>query len=334
MNTGLLLDITQIPMKLSGLAAVSKTLAVAGLGFLIPFTILEMNVRSLQSKEFPSYSGLMTRVLVACMCLIAYNGLFGFILKLSQVMSFAILSEAQWGSFLSQSLKGSDSTYPTLMILIKNVASIQGMLLFLSSLLTMVVREVVIMLQACFLSLLYAFGPLALACAVNENTLQVTRGWLVNTFQVAFWSFFLRLAVRVWLTLAPMSGSTGAGMADDYIGVLTVNVTFLILILGTPILTARLLSGENIAAFGEAAMGAVQTVVVARKMGAATMLSKEINGYRKAKFDGKGKEPYFQHPIPATMSRTYETMFGRRKPAASEAAKPPKPATAPRGRGA
>jgi len=315
-NTGLLFDITQIPIKLAGLAAVSKTLAVAGLGFLIPFTILEMNVRSLQRKEFPSYSGLMTRVLVASMCLIAYKGLFGFILKLSQVMSFAILSEQQWGDFLAQSLKGSDSTYPTLMILLKNVASIQGLLLFLTSLLTMIVREVVVMLQACFLSLLYAFGPRALACAVNENTFQVTRGWIVNTFQVAFWSFFLRLAVRVWLTLAPMSGSTGAGMADDYIGVLTVNVTFLILILGTPLLTARLLSGENIAAFGEAAMGAVSTVVVARKLGAATFLSKEINGYRKAKAEGKGKQPYFQHPIPATMSRTYEMMFGPKKPAA------------------
>lgn len=318
MNTGLLLDITLIPSKLAGLAAVSKALAVAGLGFLIPFTILEMNVRSLQRKEMPSYSGLMTRVLVACMCLIAYKGLFGFILKLSQIMSFAILSEQQWGSFLSQSLKGSNSTYPTLMILLKNVASIQGLLLFLTSLLTMIVREVVVMLQACFLSLLYAFGPLALACAVNERTLQVTRGWIVNTFQVAFWSFFLRLAVRVWLTLAPMSGSTGAGMADDYIGILTVNVTFLILILGTPLLTARLISGENIAAFGEAALGAVQTVVVARKMGAATSLSREIGAYRKAKADGKGKEPYFQHPIPATMSRTYEMMFGRKKPAAGE----------------
>lgn len=322
MNTGLLLDITQIPTKLAGLATVSKTLAVAALGFLIPFTILEMNVRSLQRKEFPSYSGLMMRVLVACMCLIAYKGLFGFILKLSQVMSFAILSEDQWGNFLAQSLKGSDSSYPTLMILLKNVASIQGLLLFLSSLLTMVVREVVIMLQVCFLSLLYAFGPLALACAVNEKTLQVTRGWITNTFQVAFWSFFLRLAVRVWLTLAPMSGSTGAGMADDYVGVLTVNVTFLILILGTPVLTARLLSGENIASMGEAAMGAVSTVMVARKMGAATSISKEISSYRKAKADGKGKEPYFQHPIPATMSRTYEAMFGRKKPASAEVTKP------------
>jgi hypothetical protein len=314
-NTSLLLDVTQIPVKLAGLAAVSKTLAVAGLAFFIPFTIVEMNVRSLQRKEFPSYSGLMTRVVAAVVCLIAYNGLFGFILKLSQVMSFAILSEDQWGNFLAESLKGSDSSYPTLAILVKNAVSIQGMLLFLSSLLTMVVREVVVMLQACFLSLLYAFGPLALACAVNEKTLQVTRGWLTNTFQVAFWSFFLRLAVRVWLTLAPLSGSTGAGLADDYVGILTVNLTFLILILGTPVLTARLLSGENIAAFGEMAMGAVGTAVAARKMGMASFMSKEISGYRRAKAEGKGREPFFQYPIPSTMTKTYEKMFGR-KPAA------------------
>lgn len=320
MSTGFLLDITQIPVKLAGLAAISKALAVAGLGFLIPFTILEMNVRSLQRKEFPSYSGLMTRVLVVVVCLIAYNGLFGFVLKLSQMMSFAILSEAQWGSFLAESLKGSDSTYPTLAILFKNVASLQGMLLFLTSLLTMVVREVVVMLQSCFLSDLYAFGPLALACMVNEKTLQVTRGWLVNTFQVAMWSFFLRLTVRVWLTLAPMSGSTGLGFADDYIGLLTVNLTFLVLILGTPVLTARLLSGENIASFGEAAMGAVNTVMVASKMGVASSLSKEISGYRKAKADGKGKEPFFQHPIPSTMSKTYDRMFGPKKFAAAPAA--------------
>ena len=53
--------------------------------------------RAIQRKEYPNYSGLMVRVMVAVMCLIAYQGLFGFVLKLSQVMSFAILSEEQWG---------------------------------------------------------------------------------------------------------------------------------------------------------------------------------------------------------------------------------------------
>ena len=68
-------------------------------------------------------------------------------------------------------------------------------------------------------------------------------------------------------------------------------------------------------------------------MGAATFLSKEINGYRKAKADGKGKEPYFHHPIPATMSRTYEMMFPRKKPT-PDASKPAATAPAPRGKGA
>lgn len=317
MTPGVLLDVTQIPSKLGGLAAVSRALAGAGLGFLVPFTVLEMNVRALQRREFPSYSGLMVRVLVAVMALVAYNGLFGFILKLSQVMSFAVLSEADWGGFLAKGLQGGGSSYPTLSILFKSVASVQGLVLFLSTLLTLVVRDVVVMLQACFLSLLYAFGPLALVCAVNEKTMQVTRGWVANTFQVALWSFFLRLAVRVWLTLAPMSAATGAGFADDYLGLLAVNLTFLLLVLGTPVLAARLLSGENIAAFGEAAMGAVGTVMVARKMGAATGLSREVERYRQAKVAGGGKEPFFRHPIPSTMSKTYEMMFGRRRPAAA-----------------
>ncbi|MDE2491541.1 MAG: hypothetical protein KGM24_11885 [Elusimicrobia bacterium] len=305
-----LLDITQIPTQMAGLADVSRVLAVAGLAFLIPFTILEMNVRALQRREFPSYSGLMTRILVVVMCLIAYSGLFGFILKLSQTMSFAILSEADWGNFLTKGLQGSNSTYPTLAVLVKSVTSAQELILFLSSLLTLTVREVIVMLQACFLSLLYAFGPLALVCFVNEKTGQVGRGWLAGTFQVAFWSFFLRLALRVWLTLAPLSAAAGGGMSD-YIGILTVNLTFFLLILGTPLLAARLLSGENLAAFATAALGAVETVVVAKQLQIGRFANREIAAYGRS--SPKQQRSFLHHPIPASMTRTYEMMFGRRK---------------------
>lgn len=318
MNPGLLLDITLIPAKLAGLAAVSKVLASAAFTFLLPFTILEMNVRALEQKHTPSYSGLAVRVLIVATCLIAYDGLFGFVLKLSQVMSFAVLSEQQWGDFLVQGLKGTDSTYPTLMVLVKNVVSVQGLLLFLSSLLTLIVREVVVMLQACFLSLLYAFGPLALVCAINEQTSRVTKGWLTNTFQVAMWSFFLRLAVRVWLTLSPVSAATGAGTVDDYVGILTVNLTYLILILGTPTLTARLLSEGNLAAFGEAALGAVGTVTAAKAMRGAGAISKEHASFQRAVEGGKGKLPYFQHPIQSTMTALYQRRFMKKQPEAAK----------------
>jgi hypothetical protein len=320
MNGAILIDLTVIPDALAGLAAVTKTMALPGLAFLIPFTVLQMNVQALKAKEYPSYSGLLARVLVTLLCLLAYKKLFYSVLKLSQVMSFAVLGEEQWGNFLAQSFKGSSgSSYPTLSILFKSLSSFQEIVLFLTSLLALTVRDVVVILQACFLSLLYAFGPLALVCAVNEKTAQVTRGWLANTFQVASWSFFLRLTVRVWLTLGPLTGSSGRGMADDYIGILAVNVTFLILVLGTPLVAAKLLSGENIATLGAAALGAVQTTIVAKQLQAGRFLSKEADRYAKAKPDER--RSLYHHPIASTMTAARDRLFGKGHQAAPGAAK-------------
>lgn len=309
MTPSLLIDISQIPDKLTGLAAVTKGMSVAMLAFLIPFTIIEMNVRSLERKEMPSYSGLFTRVFTVVVCLLCYQRLFYFILKVSQVMSFAMLSEQEWGNFLTRTLRGSDSRFPTLSILFHSATSIQQIILFLSTLVAVTVRDVIVMLQGCFLSLLYAFGPLALVCAVNQKTGQVTRGWLANSFQVAFWSFFLRLVMRVWLTLAPVAASTGSGAADDYLGMLTVNVTFILLVLGTPIVSARLLSGENLAAFGEAALGAIQTVSFVKTMRAGSFISSKVEAFRR------DREPFknhiFHHPVAYPVAATM-TAVGRR----------------------
>ncbi len=314
MTPSLLMDITVIPSRLAGLASVTMSIAVALLAFLIPFTIVEMNVRSLEAKEMPSYSGLFARVFTVAVCLLCYQRLFFFILKLAQILSFAVLSEQDWGRFLTQSLKGSDSTYPTLSILFHSVTSIQQIILFLSTLAAVMVRDVIVMLQGCFLSLLFAFGPIALVCGVNQQTSQVTRGWLANSFQVALWSFFLRLVMKVWLTLGPIAASSGTGAADDYLGMLTVNVTFILLVLGTPLVAARLLSGENLAAFGEAALATIHSVSVIKAMRTGSFLSSKVEAFKR------DKEPYksnvFHHPIAypfaATMTAVRERYFPRR----------------------
>ncbi len=317
MSPSLFIDITVIPAKLSGLSSLVSGIAGAMLAFIIPFTIVEMNVRGLNTKETPGYSGLFTRIFAVIVCLLCYQRLFSFILQVSQLMSFAILSEQSWGNFLTQSLKGSDSTYPTLSILFHSVTSIQQIILFLSTLVAVTVRDVIVMLQGCFLSLLFAFGPIAIVCAVNEKSAQVTRGWLSNTVQVAFWSFFLRLVMRVWLTLGPIAASSGAGSADDYLGMLTVNVTFILLVLGTPIVSARLLSGENLAAFGEAALGTIQTISLVKTMRTGSFISSKVADFKR------DKEPYkssvFHHPIAypfaATMTAARERYFPRKKDA-------------------
>lgn len=313
----LLLDVTLIPAKLGGLAAVTKAIAVPVFGFLIPATILQMNLQAIEAKQRPSYSGLLMRVIVVVLCLLSYNRLFYFVLKLSQVMSFAILSEQQWGEFLVTGFKAKGTS--PLEVLVKGVSSVQGLILFLTTLLTLLVREVVVMLQACFLSLLYAFGPLALACAVNEGSSKIAKSWFATTLQVAFWTFFMRLALRVWLTLAPMAQGVGS-MADDYVGILAVNLTFFFLILNTPRISALLLSGDNLASFGTFTMGAVQTAIVARNLQMAGGLSGQARlaasaWVKAAPNDGeKGRRQWWagivNRPVATTATEAYRHLFG------------------------
>lgn len=317
MNGSLLLDITLIPSQLGGLAGITTAIALAVLVLLVPLTILELNISGLQAKEYPDYTGFFVRVVFALSVILCYQRLFGFILNASQMMGFAVLSEEQWGDFLVQSFHGVGTGVPTLNILMHPVSSFQEILLFLSSLIAVTSRDVIIMLQGCFLSLLFAFGPIAIIFGINKRTVQMAQGWFTSTVQVAFWSFFLRLVVRVWLTLNPMATTSGTGAANDYLGILTVNVSFLIMVLGTPALTARLLSGENIAMFGEAALGAVQTIMIAKKLGAGMSVAKSIDNYRRARPEEKN---FMNHPLPHTATFAFNKLFGDKKPSAPPAA--------------
>jgi hypothetical protein len=317
MSHSLLLDISQIPAQLSGLAGLTKAIAMTMLAFIIPWTAFEMNVSGMRAREYPDYSGFFVRVLAAMLALLCYQRIFFFITKVSQMLAFAVLSEEQWGNFLVQSFHGAGPGIPTLNILLHPINSIQEIILFLSSLVAVTARDVIIMLQGCFLSLLYGFGPIAIVCAVNRRTSQVTRGWIANSFQVACWSFFLRLVVRVWLTLSPITANSGAGAANDYLSILTVNVTFLLMVLGTPIVAARLISGENLAMFGEAALATVQTVMITRKMGVGKFLSREVERYRKASPEDRKSHSQFPlralafHTIPTTATAAYRKLFQR-----------------------
>lgn len=323
MTSGLMLDITQIPVQLSGLASVTTAIAIAMLAFIIPYTALEMNIKAMHSKNPPGYGGVAVRVIVTMACLLAYNQLYSFMLGASQAMSFAVLSEQDWGTFLIQSFQASDPQSPVLSWIMHPLSSIQAIVLFFASLLAVTAKDVIVMLQVCFLSLLYAFGPIAVVCAISEKTAALTRGWVANSFQVALWSFILRLTVRVWLTLNPFAGNTGTGLANDFLSIVAVDTSFIVLVLGTPILAARLLSGESIAAFGEIAFGAMQAATIKTTHKVGQFMSKEADRYKRDK--PQYQSSWFHHPIPrsatavaTTATAAYNRIFGdggkQRKP--------------------
>jgi hypothetical protein len=332
MNPSVLIDITQIPTQLSGLISITNSIAVAMLAFIIPYTLLELNVQAMGSKAPPSYGSFLVRVLVALACLLAYQQLYTLFLTVAQAMSFAVLSEQDWGNFLVKSFSAPDAQSPILSWLTHPLNSVQAIILFLSSLIAVTAKDVVIMLQACFLSLLFAFGPIAIVCAISERTAAVTRGWIANSFQIALWSFFLRLVVLVWLTLNPLSGNTGTGWANDFLGILTVNISFLVMVLGTPILTARLISGESIAAFGEMAVGTMQAVSIGGAMKAGRFLGQVAERHGRGGPGGRGggdqrkssdaQAKPVQHSTSSTATAAHDRLFGHKQEGGEGKVKP------------
>lgn len=326
MSTSVLIDISQIPTQLSGLTSITNALAVAMLTIIIPYTAVEMNVQAMGSKAPPSYGGLLTRVMVVLACLVGYQTICSLFLSVAQAMSLSILSEQDWGDFLVKSFTAPDAQSPILSWLTHPLNSVQAIILFLSSLVAVTAKDVIVMLQACFLSLLFAFGPIAIVCAISERTASVTRGWIANSFQISLWSFFLRLVVRVWLTLNPLAGNTGTGWANDFLGILTINVSFLVMVLGTPVLAARLISGESIAAFGEMAVGGMQALTIGGAMKAGKLLGQmtERRGRSGSAYGGNGSNKSsgsqgkpVQHSTSSTATAAHDRLFGH-KPAGGE----------------
>jgi len=327
MNPSVLIDITQIPTQLSGLTTITNAIAVAMLAVIIPYTAVEMSVQAVGAKGPPSYGGLLMRVMVALACLVGYQTLYSLFLSAAQAMSYSILSEQDWGTFLIQSFSASDAQSPILSWLTHPLNSAQAIILFLSSLVAVTAKDVVIMLQACFLSLLFAFGPIAIVCAISEKTAAVTRGWIANSCQIALWSFFLRLVVRVWLTLNPLAGNTGTGWANDFLGILTVNMSFLVMVLGTPVLAARLISGESIAAFAEMAVGSMHAVTIGGAMKAGRFLG-QISERRGRYGGGQMNKPSeahgkpVQHSTSSTATAAHDRLFGQKPKGDADKGKP------------
>lgn len=274
MNPSLLIDLAQIPTQLAGLASLTKAIALAMLAFIIPYAAVETNLRALTGRGSPGYAGLFIRLVVSMACLLAYDRLYGLFLGAFQALSFSVLSSQDWGNFLVKDFSSPNAASPILSWLTHPLSSVQAIVLFLSSLFAVTAKDVIVMIEASFLSLLFAFGPIAIVCSISEKTSGVTRGWVVNSIQIASWGFFLRLVVRVWLTLSPLAANTGTGTANDFLGILAVNSAFFVMVLGTPILSARLISGESLSLFAEAAVGAMNAAAIGLPLRAGRFLGR------------------------------------------------------------
>ncbi len=314
MNPSVLINLSQIPIQLSGLSSLTTAIALGLLAFIIPYSAVEMNLRAISGRGSPGYAGLFLRIAIAMSCLLAYDKLYGLFLGAFQALSYSVLSSQDWGNFLVKDFSAPNAASPILSWLTHPLSSVQAIVLFLASLFAVTAKDVIVMLQASFLSLLFAFGPIAIVCSISEKSFCVTRGWLVNSVQIASWSFFLRLVIRVWLTLGPLATNTGTGTANDFLGLLAVNSAFFVLVLGTPILSARLISGESLSFFAEAALGTMNAAAIGLPLKAGKYLgerSRNAGGNMRTRSEGAPPTPQ-RNALPMTATSAYRRLFKRK----------------------
>lgn len=107
------------------------------------------------------------------------------------------------------------------------------------------------------LSVLYVVAPVTVACAAAKETRGIFKGWLLGLLQISFWVVILRIVQSVAMNFYYASIIPGS---DDKIPIISTSIGYIIMVVVTPLLTGKLLSGENIAAVGSIAVGAITGV--------------------------------------------------------------------------
>ena len=237
-NDPTITDITQISTNMSALETLGMTIAVALMGFLIPLEFLNQNLKVIEGKS--SYSSTFVRIFVVCLGLMLYNTIFNFLIGISVIVENSILSLPQWANFLTELGKFYLAYKPSAFSLIPLLFA------WLASFLALVVKAVLYWVRYALLSLLYFVGPVSFVFYIFEPTRHSAGTWFKNVIQLSLWTVVLKIIVRVMLALQVQTYMSQANMNSDIITIIGINVTFLVMVIASPVFTAEFISNHTI----------------------------------------------------------------------------------------
>jgi hypothetical protein len=238
-NNPTITDVTQISVNMADLETLGMTVAVALMGLLIPLEFLRQNLNIIEGKS--NYSATFVRIFLVCMGLMLYKSIFNFLVGVGVVVEDSILSLPKWGEFLAELAKFYLSYKP----------SFWGSLLpilfaWTASFLALVVKAVIYWVRYALLSLLYFVGPISFVFYIFEPTRHSLGAWFKNVIQLSLWTVVLKLIVRIMLALQVKTFMAQANMDQDVITIIGINVTFLVMVIASPIFTAEFISNHTI----------------------------------------------------------------------------------------
>jgi hypothetical protein len=280
-------DVTQISVNMADLETLGMTVAVALMGLLIPLEFLRQNLNIIEGKS--TYSATFVRIFVVCMGLMLYKTVFNCLVGVGVIVEDSILSIPKWGEFLTELAKFYLNYKPSFF---RSLLPI--LFAWTASFLALVVNAVIYWVRYALLSLLYFVGPISFVFYIFEPTKNFLGAWFKNVMQLSLWTVVLKLIVRIMLSLQVQTFMAQANMDQDVITIIGINVTFLVMVIASPLFTAELIGKQTIGPMADVAASffSAPGKVLAKTIPGSPPLALGRMGYRyyKVKREGTNTE--------------------------------------------
>lgn len=198
--------------------------------------------------EKPRFGGFLWRTLwifLACRPTF-YDWIFLKMVSLADVIALAIGSPDQWVSLIESLKAQSNASVPFMHITFPTLLGAAALTVL------QFVEDVFTMIRYVILCLLYAIGPISLACGISRLGLGAIGGWFRNTWQVAWWLVMFSL---VKAAVVPLGlNALGSGLVSGVSQAIIDAVAIIAMIGMIPALTAALFSEANLGAVASAAI--------------------------------------------------------------------------------
>ena len=259
-------NVLQIPDLFS--SAYTVTASAAAVLFPLMFIAAVLHENFLAMKDRSDYKGLFIRTVLVVGLMILYQEFFTWIVYGTDLLAKAILPHEEFQQVIKtvfreitekKDLGGFDT---------RIILTILNYLTYIAALIALGVLN---WLRFVFLSLLYVFGPVLIACGVYKATSHGLVYWLRSLVAVSLWTVVLSILMKVIsgmnLTAVYLPEQTNAA------AVIAANVLFILLFISVPLISHQITSGGSMGGMGSAVVG-VGTAFIARYAARSAQLPK------------------------------------------------------------
>ena len=243
-------DPASIPQATGLYFTITWRLAMFIAMLLFVLSIVDEASKPLRDQE-PQYGRLLFRACALMAGLIIYRTIFLAIVAICQVISYMLFSMEDWGVISDVILK-----FPTDKGIFQ--MGIEDVMVGVMKYTGGVIEEIFFRIRYVLLALLYVIGPMAFVMGFWPATNKFIKGWFQNLLEFSFWIITLRVLQAIFASM--MMSSVTAGINMSITEYLVFTTMYVVMVIATPAITGKFLSGESMGQLGSMALGAVGVV--------------------------------------------------------------------------